>query len=118
MAEILKKEVKQHPWKQVVFRSTPPQHFNGGGVYPAGYFQGEVEGQGCLDKPFGKELYSNFCLKEISEVYGFKYLNSAPIYVDRYDMHFPFHHRVDCSHFCHTPEVYIPEIALLNQILR
>ncbi len=117
MADILKEEVTKHPEKKVIFRSTPPQHFDGGGIAPIGYYQDDIEGQQCLDYPFGKELYANFCLKEIAKEYGFKYLNSAPIYMDRYDMHFPEHTKMDCSHFCHTPETYIPEIALINKLL-
>ncbi len=117
MADIFKEEMILYPEKQVIFRSTPPQHFDGGGVYPPGYFQEDIPGQKCLNKPFRKQFHANICLREVSQKYGFKYLDSAPLYMDRYDMHFPDSYKTDCSHFCYTPEVIIPEIALLNTLL-
>ena len=57
----------------------------------------------------------NYYLEELSQQYGFKILNSAALYADRWDLHFP--KNKDWLHFCATPETAVPEMALLNQLL-
>ena len=114
MADVIKEESSG---STVIFRSTPPQHYDGSGVYTPGFFQEELPGQACLTKPFTQDFYGNLCLREVAKKYGFLYLDSSAIFMDRYDMHFPDARKLDCTHVCHSPELYIPEMILLNQLL-
>ncbi len=66
-----------------------------------------------------RDHFSNYHLKEIADKYGFKFLFSAPIYKERGDLHFPERMEIkpDCTHWCYTPELIVPELALLNKLL-
>ena len=115
VAGLLKEELTRNPYKQVVFRSTLPQHFYMG-TNIGGYSSGFNKSAKC----FGEnhvEHYTNKYMKEVSKRYGFKYLDSFPIYAARWDLHFPNNKRPDCTHFCYTAEIVIPELALLEQLL-
>ena len=57
-------------------------------------------------------------MKEIAKLSGFKYLDSAAIYMDRGDLHLETNHGYDCLNYCYTPETYIPEVVLINKLLR
>ena len=115
VAGLLKEELTRYPHKQVVFRSTLPQHFymgkNIGGYFPK--FNKHISCYGVNNV----QHWTNKYMKEVSKRYGFKYLDSFPIYADRWDLHFPNKTMPDCTHFCFTPETIIPELALLEQLL-
>ena len=116
MCNILQKEVKLHPEKQVMFRSTLPQHFDSSDG--SGYYNGQFKPTSCAVQPTVRSHWTNEVTKHVSMQYGFKYLDSAPIYMDRWDLHFPDHVHLDCTHFCYTPETFVPEFVLLNQLLK
>ena len=115
MAKIMKSEMMKHPHKQVICRNTLPQHFQG--VDGNFYFEGFDKSLKCSQKTNNLQHWTNKHLKEICKTYGFKYLDSFPIFADRWDMHEPWRIPPDCSHYCFTPELVVPEIALLNQLL-
>ncbi len=115
MAEILKEELSRHPEKQVIFRSALPQHFYSHDG-KEGYYTTTATTCGPTLTP--KSHFANFYVEQITNFYGFKFLDSTGIYKDRWDMHFPHAPELDCSHWCYSPEIYVPEIALLNQLLQ
>ena len=115
IASILKTELIKHPEKQIVFRNTLPQHFNIGNN-TGGYFPGFKKSTACFGNN-NVQHWTNKYLKEVSKQYGFKYLESFPIYADRWDLHPPKTDSLDCTHFCYTPELIVPEIALLNTLI-
>ena len=114
VAEILKDELSRHPEKQVIFRSTLPQHFFTPGQ-DHGFFTTDAVSCGPTPKP--RSHFTNFYMEQITKFYGFKFLDSTGIYKDRWDMHFPLAESLDCSHWCYSPEIIVPEVALLNQLL-
>ena len=121
MADILKKEVQLHPEKVVILRSTLPQHFDGMKVLPDGYYIESMPYKSCLKETFSEKHWTNVYMEKVSSRYGFGYLNTAPLYMDRWDLHIATHvaknSKVDCTHWCYTPEVFGPEVALMNQLL-
>ncbi len=121
IAEILKKEVQLHPDKVVMWRSTLPQHFDGMNVTSDGYYTGLLLYKACIKETFKGIHWTNIYMEQVSSEYGFKFLNTAPLYMDRWDLHFSTYvaksGNVDCTHSCYTPEVLAPEIALMNQLL-
>ena len=116
VAGLLTKELRRHPHKQVIFRSTLPQHFSNG-EHNGGYFRGFNKDRTCYGES-KTQHWTNKYMKEVSKRYGFKYLDSFPIYAARWDLHFPNNTVLDCTHFCFTPETIIPELTLLEQILK
>ncbi len=110
LGKIAQEEMIKGPGKQVILRSTLPQHFQGKG----GWHQPRTKGKGCKKISSYKEHWTNEYLKKTAEHYGLKYMDSAPFYVDRWDLHM---RPIDCTHSCITPEVTIPEMALLNSLL-
>ena len=115
LAKIMKLEMKEHPYKQVICRNTLPQHFQA--VNGSFYFEGFDKSLQCSRKPNNLHHWTNKHLEEICKAYGFKYLDSFPIFADRWDLHEPWRIPPDCSHYCFTPELVIPEIAMLNELL-
>ncbi len=114
VADILKAETAKHPKKQVVVRSTLPQHFPGNnGYFVAPRTQFDIY-DSCANKTTEKEHRSNKALQNIAEQYGFKYMDSFPIYMERWDLHW---RSGDCTHNCYTAEITVPELALLNTLL-
>lgn len=112
LADILQREQLKHTTKQVIVRSTLPQHFStNDGLYMP---KGNLIHKGCSNKSMHNEHWTNQHLKTIAQQYGFKYMDSAPFYVDRWDLHA---NPRDCTHSCLTAEVTIPEMALLNSLL-
>ncbi len=103
MAEVLKQELAVYPFRQIIFRNTLPVH------YPS-----QTGGSCSRESP--PEFFTNGVFEELAMKSGFKYLNSAPIYKDRGDMHLEGN-VVDCMHWCYSPELIVPEIALLNRLL-
>lgn len=110
VSTIFKEELTRHPEKQVIIRSTTPQHYAG---YP--YYTLGQKDWNCQKRTTYNEHWTNKILKSAAKQYGFKYMNSFPIYMDRWDLHF---RKMDCTHSCVTAEVIVPEMALLNSILK
>ncbi len=117
MANVIEEEVRLHPAKQVIIRNTLPQHFHYFGAVPHGYYDPTAQGSICW-KSNKKDHFTNYYTSQIADLYGFKFLNSAPVYMERWDLHFPKHKKSDCSHWCYTPEIYVPELSILNQLLQ
>ncbi len=119
VARILQSELTMNPQKQVIFRSTLPQHFPGNDGYYAAAQVPQYKQVGCqkLTTTTRREHETNDLLKFVAEKYKFKYLDSFPIYMDRWDLHWKPTSSVDCTHSCITAEVTVPELALLNSIL-
>ncbi len=114
VADILKAEVTRNPDKQVILRSTLPQHFPGNdGYYEKQKKENHMYEQ-CDHTSTLKEHFSNKHLKNTAEQFGFKYMDSFPIYMDRWDLHWKLG---DCTHNCYTEETAVPELALLNRLL-
>lgn len=112
VAELFQMEVSKHPDKQVILRSTLPQHFpTKNGYYDVMHRNRQP---GCAQKSTVEEHWSNEFLKNTKQQFGFKYLDSFPIYKERWDLHWK---PIDCSHSCHTAETTVPELALLNNLL-
>ncbi len=114
MAEVIKDEVTRHPQKQVIVRSTLPTH--------APYNENDdvlLTTRNCQQEA-RRDHFTNYYLKQIADTYGFKFLFSAPIYKERGDMHLPLRkqNKNDCTHWCYSPEVIVPELALLNKLLK
>ncbi len=120
MSNILKEEVTANPEKQVLVRSTLPQHFYSimMGIVPDGYYNASAKGTICWNTGKIKNHFTNFYLEQIAKNLGFNYVDSAPIFVERWDMHFPKKRAVDCSHWCYSPEYIVPELAVFNTALR
>ncbi len=113
MADILEESVYFHPQKQVIFRSTMPSHSRYNVQEP---ILADTGSSGCWAQT-KRNHFSNAYLEQVSNLYEFRYLNSAPIFMDRGDMHLPEHELTECSHWCYSPETVVPEIALLNDLL-
>ena len=112
-ASIFTEEKWKDPRKVFIFRNMPSQHFN----VADGFFKEVMSSteKECSKKPNLLEHWTGIYMKEVSQVYGFHFMNSAALYADRWDLHFPENR--DCIHSCLTPEVAIAEMALMNQIL-
>lgn len=112
LADILQVEVLKHPGKQVIIRSTLPQHFS----TKDGWYRGRrnLKQKACSNKTLHNEHWTNFYLKMTSDQYKFKYMDSAPFYTDRWDLHA---NPKDCTHSCLTAEITIPEMNLFNSLL-
>lgn len=111
------------PRTQIILRSTLPQHFRAEKKFRGGYFQEEADRSKfayskCLTGPNDLAHWTNPILRRIAHAYGFQYLNSFPLYADRWDLHYLNKTPTDCTHWCYTPEVIGPEVALLNQLVR
>ncbi len=116
--DVIKKEVVLNPNKQVIIRSTLPMHtFSTIPLSTLPQFYSDLSPEHSCKLKTLQNHHTNFYMEQISKLYGFKFLNSAPIYKDRGDLHFPERQRSDCIHWCYSPETYIPEIVLLNQLL-
>ncbi len=94
----------------MILRSTLPQHFVGNDGYCS---RGEknTQSNGCANRTTHLEHLSNHYLKSTAEQYGFKYMDSFPFHMDRWDLHYK---QGDCTHTCTTAETTAPELALLN----
>ena len=101
--------------KVIIIRSTLPQHFSGQQKYIDGYYVEKMPKIKCINGPINLEHWSNPIMKEMCEKYGFRYLNSAPLYGNRSDLHFV---AGECTHYCYHSQIVIPEMALLNQLLQ
>ncbi len=108
--QIAQEEMMKSPGKQVILRNTLPQHLSGEG----GQYQPKMKHKGCTKISLYTEHWTNQHIKMTAEHYGLKYMDSAPFYVDRWDLHMK---PTDCTHSCITPEVTVPEMALLNSLL-
>ena len=121
LAHILRKELASHPEKVVIFRSTLPQHFDGMELLPDGYYTDGFTYKACMKETFSGAHWTNVYMEKISKEYGFKFLYSAPVYMDRYELHLEYDGgrktRIDCTHFCYSPELVGPELTLLTQLL-
>ena len=100
VAKVLKQHITAHPHKEVIFRSTLPQHLRNS---KDGYYLVLNKSAKCLRKSTWNEHWTKKQMEEISRIYGFKYLNSTSVYVDRWDLN----ESPDCTHFCYTPEVIV-----------
>ena len=114
LSELLQNEISRSNQKQVILRGTLPQHFiskSGTGVFerydPSGT---------CATIVSKVENPTNALLKENAKHYGFKYLDNYHIYKRRYDMH-SLYKKGDCTHYSYSPELTIPELILLDQLL-
>ena len=107
---LLKEELTRHPYKQLIFRNTLPQHFNSRQNGRSGEYYNIVNKDRKCYGINNIPHWTNKYLKEVAKKYGFKYLDSFPIYAARWDLHFPA--KSDCSHNCYTPETVIPELTL------
>ncbi len=112
LADIIKQEQNVHPKKQVIIRNTLPAHTDYSPSRP-----GEAKSQECWQHNPNSH-FGNYYMKEIAKLSGFKYLDSAAIYMDRGDLHLETNHGYDCLNYCYTPETYIPEVVLINKLLR
>ncbi len=110
LGKIAQAEMRNHPGKEVILRSTLPQHF----LTHDGWFHKNKEKSKKCNKISYKEHWTNSYLKSTVAQFGFKYMDSAPFYVDKWDLHA---NPRDCTHSCLTAEVTIPEMALLNSLL-
>ncbi len=117
VARILQLELKRKPQKQVIFRSTLPQHFPGNDGYFAKTQTPQYTKFGCAKFTTNREHESNDLLKFVAEKYKFKYMDSFPIYMERWDLHWKPTSFGDCTHSCITAEMSVPELALLNSLL-
>ena len=122
-AIILQQELQSHPEKTVIVRGTLPQHFSGHGIFPDGYYiqdlAAKVKKKKCITHSNYEDHWTNFYLKTFSKTNGYAYLDSPSIYADRWDLHKQMPGpKVDCTHFCHTPETLVAELVLLNDILK
>ena len=113
VAGLLKEELTRHPHKQVVFRSTLPEHFYDG-TNTGGYLRDLNNEISCYGINY-QQHWTNKYMKDVSKRFGFKYLGTFPIYAERWDLHFL--EQLDCTHYCYTPETVIPELALLDRHL-
>lgn len=112
VADVLSREVSLDPTKQVIIRSTLPTH----SVYSEdGSF---VHAQTECWKELKEDHFTNYYMEQVANAYGLKYLYSAPIYMERGDLHFERHKPMDCVHWCYSSETYVPELALINNLLR
>ncbi len=114
MTDFLKIEVSTHPEKQVILRSTLPQHFPTTSGYKDHLKTRDIT-ESCPHRSTTEEHWSNEFMRNISQQFGFKYLDSFPIYKDRWDLHWKPN---DCTHNCYTAETTVPDLALLNNLLK
>lgn len=119
-AKLLRKAMTKNLGKQVILRSTLPQHFPGNDGYFLYSRIPQYKKLGCANSTAEREHESNDILKFVAEKYHFKYFDSFPIYMDRWDLHLAEKdctHTCDCTHSCITAETTVPELALLNSLL-
>ena len=107
----LKNNIAKNKNIQIVFRATLPQHFKND--KNNGFFSGKKTE--CTNYSSGMEHPSNALIGYMAKQFGFKYLNSYHIYQDRFDLH--TEQKGDCTHYCYTPELIIPELKLLDQLI-
>ena len=113
-SHILQNEMIKDKRKQVVFRATLPQHFLS--KANTGLYEQYNPNASCAKSTSIIENHTNALLKAAAEKYGFKYLNNYYIYRDRFDLHSRTK-KGDCTHYCYTPELIIPELILLEQLI-
>ncbi len=111
LGKIAQAEMKNYPGKEVILRSTLPQHFL---THDGWFHRNKEKSKKCSKISSYNEHWTNSYLRSIAAQFGFKYMDSAPFYVDRWDLHA---NPRDCTHSCLTAEVTIPEMALLNSLL-
>lgn len=114
LSELLQEEVSKHKHKQVILRATLPQHFIS--KSNTGFFEKYNPNATCAKVISRVENPTNALLREAARTHGFKYLDNYHIYKGRYDMH-SLIKKGDCTHYCYSPELTIPELTLLDQLL-
>ena len=114
LSELLQEEKLKHKHKQVVLRATLPQHFIS--KSNTGFYERYISNATCAKIASKVEHPTNGILREATKRYGFKYLDNYHIYKGRYDMHTHIK-KGDCTHYCFSPELTIPELILLDQLL-
>ncbi len=114
---ILRAELQTNPQKQVVLRGNLPQHFPGNNGYFAFTKVQNYRKIGCTNKTTEREFFTNYALKSTAKENNFKYMDSFPFYMERWDLHDKKKKHFDCSHYCITAEITVPELALLNSLL-
>ncbi len=97
--------------QQVIFRSTLPQHFHS--HLNTGFFRNPTN-TSCTSSSPKFQHPTNPMVRDTVIKYGFKYLDNFDIYKDRYNLHTT---PGDCTHYCFTPELLMPELVLLDQLL-
>ena len=107
MAEILDASEKL-----VLLRSTTPQHFPTKG----GFFdpKSKVELSECTSTEHFITHPTNIILESVARKYGFGFLDEFVLFASRWDLHSK---KGDCTHYCHTSELFYPQIIVLLQLL-
>ena len=98
--------------KTVILRSTTPQHFPAAG----GFYHSRLKSvlSECINIPNQAPHPTNIILKAMAEKYGFGFLDEFLLFSPRWDLHYK---KGDCTHYCHTSELFYPQITLLLQLL-
>ena len=107
--------------KQVIVRATLPQHFiteSGLGLY------GDLTNfEECATTlPYPMPHPTNYFLKNMAKRFNFSFLDNFSIYYERGDLTRGVDKsledsKLDCTHHCYTPELILPELVLLTQLI-
>ena len=130
--DLLIVETRKNPHKKVVLRSTLPTHHlatqnrkTKTGVFRPGLFD-EMRKKTCWHGVPPVDDPTNGHQKTLAETFGFAFYDAFNVYKARGDLHsvkYLFDSKAknrsvrDCTHFCYSPELIFPELALLNNAL-
>ena len=103
--------------KQVIIRSTVSQHFiteSGDG-----FWEDRIKTSKKCVIVNPNSHYSNHYLQEMARKYNFKYLDNFPLFYERGDMVKGWNGKeADCAHYCFSPEIILPELVLLTELIQ
>lgn len=116
MSKLLKTELQKNPGKRIIVRNTLPSHFKSRSQLGLFMESALRENTTCMPhRPLVGDPTTSY-QRVAADRLGFLFLDGYNIYKTRYDLHSLTDYR-DCTHWCYTPELIIPEMALLNQLL-
>ncbi len=102
-----------------IFRNTLHQHFrtaSNDGIYAN--FIGDKNDVCVQVKSFYKHP-ADIIMEYYAKKYNIKILSDYVIFWERFDLHSEMYNdiRLDCTHYCYTPETAIPQLIMLNRLI-
>ncbi len=102
----------------LILRTTPPQHYSTdvhSGRYDDYQF---TDGDKCVNVPKPERHQTDKIVEYFARENDLRILDDFEIFQHRWDLHQQTKfHKLDCTHFCYTPETFIPHLTLLSQLI-
>ncbi len=103
----------------ILFRNTLPQHFptaSNTGIYS--HYTAKKGGK-CVKVTHPEKHPSDIIMEHYAKIHNISILNDYILFLDRWELHSVKnkHLHLDCTHFCYTPELAVPQLVLMNQLL-